>query len=239
MTRPPLVDAAYDGDLARARDLLARGADVNEKTEGGLTALMAATIADHVEIVHALVAAGADLDVQRTPPDATGSRWSALHDAAYAGHGAIARALVEAGAAVDARDQGGRTPLYWAASMGVVDGDREEVVSTLLRGGAVADSVISPSDDTTLLMVAASAGNASIVAELLRAGADPNRRSAHETALHVAFTPAIAALLVEHGADLGARDRHGRTALERAKRSERDELVETLERLERRGSSPT
>jgi ankyrin repeat protein len=228
---PRLVEAAWEGDPEQIRALLAAGAGVNEATDAGLTPLMAATIAGNAAAARALIAAGADLDARRSPCKAMDGGWSALHDAAYAGRGEIARALVEAGATVDLPDQGGRAPLYWAASMGVVPGDREEVVEALLAGGATADSATSPEDDATLLMVALDAGNPEIATALLRAGADPNRRTARAAPIHLAQDPAVITLLAELGADLSARDGQGRTALERAKWREREDLVAALEAL--------
>ena len=63
MQQPPLVAAAMYGDVATVRDLLRRGADVNEQDRYGNTALMFASGEGFVEIVRLLVDNNADLDI--------------------------------------------------------------------------------------------------------------------------------------------------------------------------------
>jgi hypothetical protein len=54
-----LIDAAYNGDLARVKSLIAAKADVNAKTTGGYTALLIASERGYVEVVKLLKQAGA------------------------------------------------------------------------------------------------------------------------------------------------------------------------------------
>jgi hypothetical protein len=92
-----LVQAA-DGYPAWARALIAAEADVN-----GMPLIMAIQCGE-LEIVHALIAAGAD--VNRDYADTT-----PLVRAVTSGYPAIVQALVDSGANVHKRDQRGRVPL--------------------------------------------------------------------------------------------------------------------------------
>ena len=56
----PLTSAVNSGDEKAVSALLANGADVNERTSGGQTALILAVIRGHANIVRLLVEAGAD-----------------------------------------------------------------------------------------------------------------------------------------------------------------------------------
>jgi ankyrin repeat protein len=56
----PLMRAADAGRISAVRNLLSRGADVNEKDPIGITALMVAAGRGHLEVVKVLLAAGAD-----------------------------------------------------------------------------------------------------------------------------------------------------------------------------------
>jgi Ankyrin repeats (3 copies) len=56
----PLTSAVNSGDEKAVSALLANGADVNERTSGGQTALILAVIFGHTNIVRLLVSAGAD-----------------------------------------------------------------------------------------------------------------------------------------------------------------------------------
>jgi TonB family protein len=66
MTSAPrsLLRAAADGEANIVTDLLAEGADVNETTEGGRTALMLAALLGHEEIVALLLNAGANAQLE-------------------------------------------------------------------------------------------------------------------------------------------------------------------------------
>jgi Ankyrin repeats (many copies) len=67
-----LLRAAAAGDAAEVRRLLAAGADVDERTAGGRTAVTAAALGDHVDAVRALID-GARTSTSRTPSATTRS----------------------------------------------------------------------------------------------------------------------------------------------------------------------
>lgn len=56
----PLITAAESGDVASVAALIASGADLDVQDGRGRTAMMAATHANHPEVVALLIEAGAD-----------------------------------------------------------------------------------------------------------------------------------------------------------------------------------
>ncbi|MEV2272201.1 ankyrin repeat domain-containing protein [Nonomuraea africana] len=127
MHEEQLYQAALAGNLETVSELLAAGADPNVVSEGedeGLP-LCGAAAWDHVAVVGALLAAGADVNGRE--PDG----WQPLAWAAANGHADTARVLIEAGADVDTANDSGDTPLTLAARRGALG-----VVQVLLEAGA-------------------------------------------------------------------------------------------------------
>jgi len=141
-----LLDAVTAGDVDRVRQLLAAGADCNERNGDAATALMLAAHAGNLDLVKTLIDAGADVN-------ATDERgWGPLMKAAYnadldRGFANVARALIDAGANVEAPIGYGIRPLMLAAGYG-----ETAVVETLLHAGA---DVLARNDGglTALMMV--------------------------------------------------------------------------------------
>lgn len=157
-----LVDAASSGNGSLASDLLREGADANEVSEDGTTAIHWAAYHDNLELARALVDAGADVDVVNeygsTPlaeaaangnPDmiallldagadvarANADGQTALMIVARTNKLAAARVLIEAGADVNrAESWRGQTPLMWAAAQ-----SQPGMIRLLLEHGAVPD----------------------------------------------------------------------------------------------------
>jgi hypothetical protein len=95
---------------------------------------------------------------------------SELHSAAYHGDLEWVRNCLEGGLDPNEQDSKGWTPLHWAAFMGLVDGDREEVAAELIRAGA--DVNAKGSGGESVLEVAVRAENLEIVRQLKEAGAE-------------------------------------------------------------------
>jgi ankyrin repeat protein len=110
MKKNDLHGASKRGDLEAVKHLLAqKGADINLKDYwSGQTALHAAAVGGHLEIVKFLVESGADKEAK------TKSALTPLHFAAIDGHFGIVKFLVESGADKKAKTKGNQTPLQWA-----------------------------------------------------------------------------------------------------------------------------
>ena len=104
--RTPLMNAVIDGDLARTRDLLARGANPDDVDRAGWCALHFAAQEHAVEAVRMLVGAGAALELR----DRHGNTplWRAVM--ASKGRGEVIALLLEAGADPDAANASGHSP---------------------------------------------------------------------------------------------------------------------------------
>lgn len=171
-----------------------------------------------------------DIIGEEEAPAAYAAGMTQLHYAAYGGdHDGVLAALRQ-GLDVNSRDHGGWTPLHWVVDMGLVEGEREQVVATLLQAGAA----VNARDRTgaTPLMVACRAGNGALVRQLVAAGADLQARdSTGRTALIEAVcygNPQTVVFLLQSGADPSARTGDGQTALDWARRYEWDNIVQIL-----------
>jgi hypothetical protein len=122
-----LYVASHEGLGHAVSAVLSAGADVN--AEGGVhsygTALEAAAVGGHKEVVQVLVEAGAYIDAQG------GAYGTALQMAAAGGYKEVVQVLVEAGADIDAQGGGYSTALQEAAA-----GGHKEVVQVLVEAGA-------------------------------------------------------------------------------------------------------
>ncbi len=196
-----LTKAASAGDLATVRNLVEKGADVNEKIKDGTgrTALIKAAEKGHIDIVWYLIGKGADVNYK-----ATMSGDTALEDAAAGGYIDLVRLLIEKGALVN---NGGVAPLVAAAEKGHAD-----VVRFLIEKGA---DVNANNGNGTALMASAAGGYMDIVQLLLEKGANVNV-NVGGTALIFAARKGdtdIVRALIKKGADLNAADSTGYTAL--------------------------
>jgi uncharacterized protein len=64
----PLHKAAVKGNMAAAKALLSKQADVESRTPNGMTALHLAAWKGHATVVRMLLAHGASITVRRPPP---------------------------------------------------------------------------------------------------------------------------------------------------------------------------
>jgi ankyrin repeat protein len=118
----PLHDAARDGDVDRAKQLLDEGAVVAELDAAGEPPLLIASLAGHADVVALLLDRGSAMLVRNK------GGLTALHAAAYGGKLDVVKLLVSRGAAVnDTENFYQMSPLHAAAEEG-----HAEVVAFLL-----------------------------------------------------------------------------------------------------------
>jgi len=126
----PLHAAAASGDRQAVEDLLAKGADVNAKSELGASALHTAAVYGHKQIAELLIEKGVDVNAT-----AERSLWdegmTALHGSCLKGQKGVAELLIARGADVNAKTKNGYTPLHIAATHG-----HKDVAEVLIAKGA-------------------------------------------------------------------------------------------------------
>jgi ankyrin repeat protein len=226
----PLVFAARQGSIESARLLLAAGADVNQPTEYGWTALLAAIHNRYYRLAMFLLENGAD------PKLANKGGWSPLY------------------LATDNRNiEGGDYPTRKA------DLDHLELIDALLARGADVNTRMRSSTETrtifthqwlheegaTPILRAAQSGDLTLVQRLLDRGADAKLATDDgTTALMVAagigwvegvtyeWSPAqtleTVKLLLDLGVPVNAQNLDGQTALMGAAHKGRNDVVELL-----------
>ncbi|HEY6869906.1 MAG TPA: ankyrin repeat domain-containing protein [Novosphingobium sp.] len=189
----PLMWAAAAGRAEAVRLLLAAGARVGRVAKGGFTPLFFGIAGGNPEVARALIGAGADT-AWRGPENT-----SALQLALYQKNWPVALLLVERDGGhlppVDlaAVDRTGNRPLHVAAAAG-----EQELVAALLRAGADPNGLTGPSrirwvteanfgvapprvPPLSPLLVAAQAGQAGTMRQLVAAGADRSFVAANGT----------------------------------------------------------
>ncbi len=151
-----------------------------------------------------------------------------LHQATGVGGEELLSLLISAGANVNAVDNYGYTPLYWAASWG-----QAERVRLLLSAPGI-DINKANKDGWTPLYRAAQSGHTECVRHLLAVpGIDVNKADKYgDTPLHMAatrsHTECVRLLLAAPGIDVNKADKHGKTPLYRAAQSGHTECVRLL-----------
>ncbi len=167
----PLIYAAEDGNIQLINKLIAEGADINETTENGWTALMAAVYIGNLDAARVLLANGADIGIVETS-----FHFNALQFAAMKNRAKIVKAMLDTGYDPQSTNEWGKFPLWIAAYYGSV-----ETIKVLCQNGANIN--FGNYKNETALMVAASGArrfsqadlDANVVAvrTLLECGADP------------------------------------------------------------------
>ncbi len=164
-----LVAALKNQQSTTARALITQRVDVNAPDADGSTPLQWAAHWNDLEMVTALLAAGAK------PTVANRYGVTPLHEAATIGSAAVVSALLRAGAKPDAAYGEGETALMLAARSGNLDS-----VKLLLEANADVNAA-EKFRGQTALMLAANENHAAVVKALLAAGALPNTRSVEYT----------------------------------------------------------
>ena len=236
----PLLFAARLGEFDSGRLLLAGGADVNDTSPDGSTALGVAALSGHRTLAAFLLEYGAD-------PNAGGAGYAPLHAAVLRGDLELLKILLSGGAspnvpltkgtptrrnekgfgpdwAFDRAWRGG-TPLWLAAQFAEVD-----MMRILTASGA--NLRVAANDGTTPLIVAAQGENVpsrrmiqvererravDTLKVAIALGADINEATeTGDTALHIAASRRlniIVQFLAESGAALNAKNKNGQTPL--------------------------
>jgi len=191
--------AARSGNTSEVKRLVSSGAELDEQSRYGWTALMFAAWKGHTRSVRILLEAGADPNVVS---DSVPSRFetvaghpptSALQEAVRNGRLTIAKILIEGGATIDP----GSVAL--AGRTGGV-----EFMSYLVQEGADLNTSSRNAFHATPLCTAAASGHLKTVQWLIENGADPNQVAASQTALKEAVDndeQNIVRYLLENGAN--------------------------------------
>jgi len=207
---PPVFAAAGKGNLDLVRLLLKNGANPSafSSQHAGCCGLHIAAEKNYVDVVRALLEAGVEVNIRSEKQKLT-----PLISAACCGSLDAVKVLIEAGADVDAQSSTGNTALMLAIDRGKID-----VATTLIDSGANLE--IKGQKGWTALHNAASGGDKGYreVAEaLLKANASVDALSETMlTPLHEAAGKSLTdlvRLLVDHGANVNARDKFNNTPL--------------------------
>lgn len=171
----------------------------------GLTPLMISAFTGNIAIMTTLLENGAGVDARSACGD------TALGIASYRGHRDQVVLLLEHGAIVDSRNEIGQTPMMRAATCG-----HANVIEMLLRHGAD-PNVRTITHRETPLMSASQIGNPGIIRMFLagRALVDERNIFGHTALMMAVYHGNVdcVRLLVDHGADVHARDHEGNTPM--------------------------
>ncbi|GGU11116.1 hypothetical protein GCM10007979_06660 [Nocardioides albus] len=201
-----LIKAAWDNDVARARELIQAGADVNYADDKKESAYLIAASEGYIDLLDLTLRNGAEIDAKDSY-DGT-----ALIRAAERGHADIVGRLVQAGIDLDHVNNLGWTALHEAVVLGDDGPDAADTVRVLVAAG-VDVSVKAGRDGKTALQHAEERGFDAIVSTLRTASAETadDDRQLLQAASSGDTDSAAAAL--RGGADLEARDSNRRTPL--------------------------
>jgi ankyrin repeat protein len=190
------MKAIEANDVRWVRAVIAAGANV----KNDVRPLREAAVHGYVPLAEALIGGGAEVNGRGYP----------LNAAARAGQAEMVALLIKRGADINARDLTGYTPLIEA----MIAPNGIEAAKVLLAANADPYAE-SETYGANALHWAAYGGNLAAVELLLAIGMDIDvQNGGGETPLHLAAMYsqfAMVAYLVEHGAAVNARDKHGAT----------------------------
>jgi len=139
-----IFDASNIGSLEKVKELIARGADVNQLSNDSWTALMYASRNGHLEVVRELIEHGADVNTSNNIGD------TALMYASRNGHLEVVRELIEHDADVNARNVDGWTAFDFAQNQEIRNllrptpppNNRKSIIITQTNEAIAADTSI-------------------------------------------------------------------------------------------------
>lgn len=216
-----LLEAASNGSLQDVRIALLEGADVNAKTDEGVTALMYACANGDLEIVQTLLENNADPNLVPFYSSRT-----ALIAAVNNGYLLVAEELIRHHAAINYKDYTERTALHYAALA-----DYFEILDMLLYYGARPE--MRDNEGTTPLMIAAFYCDTAMIHRLLQEETGSSSKGNYE-----GNTPLMMAaqnncknsirILLEESVMLNIRNEKGFTALDIALMHGNDSIANIL-----------
>lgn len=232
-----LIAAAWENDVPAARDLIARGADVNATDDTVQSAYLIATSEGYTELLELTLANGADM-AGLDSYDGTG-----LIRAAERGHADIIGRLIRGGVEIDHVNNLGWTGLHEALIFAdqagrPARGDSNDFVDSVRVIVAAGGDLTIPAqqDGRTPLELARFHGRtaqARLIEQAVaadQAGQSEDRAAADAALLEAAADgdPDGAALALRRGADLETRNADGRTPLVVATRAGHPEVAALL-----------
>ena len=209
--------------------LIDKGANIETRDSKGQTPLGNAIGSDSQSLAQKLIRHGADVNAKVNKSDMGGTL---LFQAVSSRNQWAVNMLLENGANPQAVDGMGRQVLYYA-----VERSQESMVKVLLDHGGVKYVTIPPILKT-MVHLAVSRGNLTIIEMILKAGADTNEKDCWGNApLHdligqgptdLAQISQIFGLLLEYGAQVNTRNNSDNTPLHLALTSCRTDVVQML-----------
>ena len=215
--------AAAHGYMDAVNAWVKRGVNVNAKDENGSTSLFYAASGGQIDVARFLLAQGADMaardDLGFTP----------LIMAVLSNKPEIAKFLLSQGADINAKDNEGKTAMHWAL--------QNKASSTFVALLAANGANVNAKDDggLTALHLAALFSQLDALKILVANRADVNAKTSTDgtTPLHWAVQADHISLpliqyLIDHGADINAKDKTGSTPMDTAAKNNKGEIVTYL-----------
>ena len=206
---PQLIEAAWNNDVPRARELIAAGADVNHQDDTQQSAYLIATSEGYRELLELTFRHGADV----TSLDSYNG--TGLIRAAERGHADIVGRLLQTDIDVDHVNNLGYTALHEAIVLGEGTQSYEDTVRLLVAGGANAE--LPPKRDDIAPVEHARSRQYDVIAATLESALDDQRTPADPGAELLRTAAAgdadQVALALRAGGEIEARDAEGRTPL--------------------------
>ena len=253
----PLHYAVRNGHSVIVLFLIEKGAPIDAKDANGSTPLHIGLKEDQTEIAKILIQKGAQIDAEDflgcTPLNVALNHWSK-------GHREIAKILFDMGAKYKFN---GMMDLGWTYLHFVVDKDHIELAKYLIGSKGVQIDAKGKKDGNTPLHIAARNGNFELAKLLVEHGANIEARNDNtqtpyylsnrenhkakaktdgDTPLHIAAHNGkfeLVKLLVEHGANIGARNDNNQTPYYLSNRQNHKEISKYLLEKKREVESQT